>query len=905
MMRASLWTRVVAETRRIGGVFMRTDEDGQMREEMRFHVDMHAAKLRGAGVSDAEARRQAAIAFGGESQWAEAGRDEYRSRPLEEAAHDARVVARSLRRSPTFTATVLLTLATGIGASAAIFTLVNDVVIRPLPYGRPSELVSVSTDMPALGFRNAGITPGMFYTYQRLARSFDGITVYRKTSTNANDPAGVGEPERFPIGYVSGNFMALFRVPAEVGRVLSDADDQPSAPKVMVISDALWHSRFGGDARVIGKHLIAGGADREIVGVMPSSFRVPEDKTQAWLPLQLDPSASWLGGFNSEAYARLRPGVSVAAATRDLMATLPRAKELFPLIAPGVTATLLFEQAKPVPTVTPLRDTIVGGVASTLWLVAAAAGLVLLVMCANVANLMLVRVEGRRQELAIRVAIGASRWRVISYFLIECLLLAGVAAALGLAAATAGVRLLVSASPIGIPRLTEVRVDWATVLFVGLASIVVAAACAIPSAVRAIRGGLAALRESGRGATAGRSRIGARSALVGFQMALALVALMASALLLRSVARLHAVRPGFDATGVATLWVTAPVVRYPKDTAVDRFHSALLARVRGLPGVTDAGFSTSLPLGSGHNSDPLYVEGSRDLSKTIPPLQFYAAADAGFFRALKIPLVAGRTFGALETQRWNEAVVSRETAKRMFGDSTGTTVVGKRFQILPNGPFYTVIGVIGSVRDTSLTMPPAMSVYVAPVASGDSVEGQNTRTAALVARTTGDVEATTRAMRRIVHDVDPTLPTFDTKPMGDLVSASTARQTFLLVVLTIAAGVTLLLGVVGLYGAIAFVVSLRRRELGLRIALGATPGAVAMMVARRGLTLSIVGIGFGGALAIVATRFLRTFLFEVAPFDPLAFAASAGVLAACAIAASWVPARRAARVDPAMALRAE
>ena len=907
MKRGNWWTRLVAELRRITGIFSSQREDRAMREEIRFHIDMHAAKLRGEGLSDAEARRRAAIAFGGASQWSEAARDEYRSRPIEEALRDTRFVVRSLRRAPIFTATVLLTLATGIGAAAAIFTVVNDVVVRPLPYGNPNELVYLSHDSPALSFYDAGFTPGMYFTYRRLAHSLQGIALFQTGSMNVTDPNGAGEPERLTSAFVSGNFMSLFQVPAALGRALTDADDRPGAPKVIVISDGLWRARFGGSPSAIGKRLIAAGGVREIVGVMPPAFRVPDANTQVWSPLQLDPAAAWLGGFNSKAYARLAPNVSIAQATRDLTATLPRAADLFPLIAPGVTAKLLFEQGKPVPTVAPLRDHVVAGIAATLWTIGAAAALVLLVMCANVANLMLVRAEGRRRELGIRIAIGAGRGRVVSYFLIESVLLAAVASALALAAAIGAVHLLVHSSPIEIPRIAEVRVDWTTIAFIVVTSLGVALTCAIPSALRAVRSGaLAGLRDASRGATASAARVGARSVLVACQMALALVALMASALLSRSVERLRAVKSGFDATGVATLWVAAPQIRYAKETDVDRFHSELLTRVRAIPGVTDAGITNTLPLDpSGHNGDPLYVEGTGDAAKSIPPLQFYAAADAGYFRALKIPLIAGRLFAPLETQRWNEAVVSQETARQMFGDSTGATVIGKRFQNLPNGPMYTVIGVIGSVRDTSLMVPPTRMVYLAGVATSDSIEGQGVRTVAVVARTTGDVDATTRAIRAIVHDLDPTLPTFDTRSMADIVNLSTARPRFVLVVLGVAAAVTLLLGVVGLYGVVAFIVSLRTRELGLRIALGSTPSAVAMMVARRGLTLSAAGVVFGAALAVVATRFLRSFLFEVAPFDPEALAASVLLLVACTLAASWVPARRAARVDPALALRAE
>jgi predicted permease len=900
-------TRIIAELRRIAGGVTAAREDRAMREEMRFHLDMHAAKLREQGLSETEARRQAALAFGGASQWTEAARDEYRSRMLEEGVRDAQFVIRSLRRAPAFTATVLLTLATGLGVAAAIFTVVNDVVIRPLPYGNPDQLVSVSHDMPTLSFHDAGIAPSMYFTYQRLARTFDGLALYRTSSVDATDPDGAEEPVHLASAFVSGNFMSLFQVPAARGRALSDADEKPGAPNVVVISDGLWQTRFGANAHVVGKHLVVAGASREIVGVMPPSFRVPAAKTEVWLPLQLDPAAPWLGGFNSRAYGRLKPHVAVIDAMRDLTATLPRAMELFPLIAPGVTSKLLFEQGKPVPRVVPLRDNLVADVAPTLWVVAAAAALVLLVMCANVANLMLVRAESRHRELAIRAAMGASRGRIVSHFLIESLVLAGAASVLALVAAIVAVRLLVRASPIEIPRLAEVHVDLGTIGCVAVASVFVAVICAVPPALRAIRSGvLSGLRESGRAATAGNARARSRSVLVGVQMALALVALIASGLLLASFDRLRAVRPGFDANGVATLWVAAPPARYPQQTDVDHFHSRLLARMTALPGVSAAGISSSLPLSpSGHNGDPLYVEGARDATKAIPPLQIYSAADAGYFRAMGIPLVAGHSFTSLETQRWNEALVSQETARRTFGDSTGATAIGKRFQILPDGPTYTVIGVVGSIRDTSLMLPPSRAVYLPEVATQDTVEGPVTRTIAVVVRTTGNVEATTRAMRQVVHEVDPTLPTFDTRPMTDIVSASTARLAFIVVVLGVAAAVTLLLGVVGLYGVIAFIVSLRMRELGLRIALGASPRGVAGMVARRGLVLSGVGGVAGTGIAVVVARFLRSFLFEVTPLNPEILVGAMLILAGCALAASWVPARRAARVDPALVLRSE
>lgn len=901
----SWWRRVVAELRRIAGGKNARREDVEMREEMRFHMDMHAAKLRRQGLDESESRRRAALAFGG-AQWVEAARDEYRSRPLEEMVRDVRFVVRSLLHAPAFTTTVLVTLSIGIGAAAAIFTVVNDVVLRPLPYGRPEQLTTVSHDMVKLSFRNAGIAPSMYLTYRHLARSLSGITLYRTGSMNATDADAVSNPQRLTSAFVTGNFMTVFEVPAAKGRGLAESDDRPGAPLVVVISDDLWRGRFGADPNVVGKKVFAGGALREIVGVMPASFRVPAANTQVWAPLQLDTTAAWLGGFNSRAYARLAPGTGIDAARRDLAAVLPRTIESYPLIAPGVRTAMVIEQGNTTPTVLPLRDDLVSDVAPALWVVAAAAGLVLLVMCANVVNLMLVRAESRHRELSVRAAMGASRSRLVLHFLTESLVLAAVAAGVAVAVATAAVRFLVRASPIEIPRLAEVRVDAATVAFVVATSVVVAIACTIAPAVRAFRNGVfTGLRESARGSTSGSARARARSVLVGVQMALAVVALVASGLLLRSFERLRAVKPGFDPNGVATLWVAAPASRYPKPEDVVRFQTELVRRVSALPGVTAAGMTTSLPLSSfGHNDDPLFLEGT-DHSKAIPPLQMYSAADAGFFHAMRIPLVAGRLFDPPATQRWNEAVVSTETAKDMFGDSTGATVLGKRFQMLPDGETYTVVGVTGSVRDTSLALPPTRSVYMPAVVSQDTVETPTGRTVAIVARTTGEIDATTRAMRGVVHDLDPTIPTFDVRSMSEVVGASTARLEFVMVILGVAAAVTLMLGVVGLYGVIAFVVSLRTRELGLRIALGATPNGVAAMVTRRGLALSAVGAIAGTVVAVIVSRFLRTFLFEVTPLDPVTLGGAIGVLIACALAASWIPARRAARLDPASALRVE
>ena len=814
---------------------------------------------------------------------------------------------RSLKRAPLFSVTVILALTIGLGSAAAIFAIVNGVLLRPLPYGHPDRLVGAWHDMPSLSMHHAPQTPGTYLTYKKLAKSLASIGVYQQGSANVSDPDGRAQPERMSVAYASADVIPLLEIPPILGRTFTAAEDAPKGPNVAVISEGLWRTRFGGTRDVIGKKLLVFGRPTEIIGVMPARFRFPSGNTQMWLPLQLDPNAQFPGGFNYPGIARLEPGVTLESAQRELANVLPRIVEVSPMLAPGVTTQMLLDQAKPIPKVVPLRDDVVGDVARTLWIVAATAVLVLLVTCANVANLLLVRADARHRELAVRSALGAGRSRIMVHFFTESALLAAVSSVLGLGAAYVALRMLVTAGPADIPRLAEIHVDAATIAFTFIVAAIVALVCSAIPAIRFMRSdALSGLRDGTRGGTAGANRQRARRALVAAQMAFALVVLAASGLLFRSFQRLHAVRPGFSPDGVATLWLALPELRYPSDTSVVRFYARLTERARQLPGVTAAGITSHLPLQeNGMNFDPFYVEGDVSTATKIPPLEVYASVDSGYFTAMGIPLVAGRMFDRMERQPANEAIISRETAIHFFHDSTGRAAIGKRFRELPSGDWNTVIGVVGSVRDTSLQAAPARSVYYPQAMTRDTLMRGPQSTMALVARTTGDVASTTREMQRLVRELDPTLPTFQVRSMREVTEASIARLSFTMTVLGVAAGVTLVLGIVGLYGVIAYIVTLRTRELGVRIALGAQPRAVAAMVTRQGLVLSGTGIVVGLGLVAVVARFLRSFLYEVAPTDPVALAGAAGTLLVFATMASWVPARRAARVDPMEALRGE
>jgi predicted permease len=820
---------------------------------------------------------------------------------------DLRHAWRALLRTPAFTLTAVLTLVIGVGATVAIFSVVNRVLLRPLPYGNPERLVGAWHNFPPLSLKHAEQSAGTYFSYQRHAKTIEGIGVYQEGSTNVADAAGSGEPQRVGAAWISATLIPVLQVPPLLGRSFTAEEDRINGPDVVIISEGTWRTRFSADPAVIGKTLLVNGVPRQVVGVMPERFRFPNAAAQLWFPVQLDPNVLPNTGFSYSSVARLKPGVSVEAAERDFAAVLPRVPEDFPNFAPGITTKQVLDQAKPEPLLVPLRQDVTGEIAKTLWMVFAAAGLVLLVACANVANLVLVRADARQRELAVREALGAGRARVLGHFLAESVILAGAAAVLGFGLAVLAVRALVASTPVELPRLAEVSVGGTEAIFAGIMAVLIAVACSAIPALRLGRVHLSnALREGGRAGTAGRARQRIRGALVASQIALALVVLAASGLLLRTFDRLTAIKPGFQAESVATFWISAPQVRYKNDTLVSRFYSQLTARVAALPGVRGVGITSRLPLlNYGLNQTPIWPENDRSFDAKIPPLQLYTTVDSGYFSAMGIPIVAGRNFGSLEAQRDDEAIISLRTAQQFWNDSTGRAAVGKRFKSLPSAPWYTVIGVAGDTRDTALTASPSMVVYNAQVPSADTLFSQVRNRMALVVKTAGSPAAIVPAVRAAVRELDPTLPLFEVRPMTAVVSASMARLSFVIVMLGAAAVVALLLGAVGLYGVMAYLVTLRTRELGVRIALGAEPRAVAAMMTRHGLLLTAVGVVAGLAIFSGVARFLRSFLFGVAPSDPVALVGASVMLVVVATFATWIPARRASRVDPVEALRAD
>lgn len=818
----------------------------------------------------------------------------------------ARHAVRSLRRTPVFTIAAALTLVIGIGATVATFAVVNGVLLKPLPFGDPDRLVGAWHDLPPVNLTHAEQTQSTYFTYQRLARTIDGIALYQESSVNVSDPGGVAEPQRISSAWVTQTFFPVLQVPPVLGRGFTAEEDAPNGPNVVVIGEDLWRNRFGASTDVLNHSLEVNGLSRQIVGVMPRRFSFPAAETQIWLPLGLDPNAKYSSGFSYGGVARLKPGVTPAEAQRDFVSILPRMPELYPDFAPGINTKQLLEQAAPMPLLVPLREDLTGGIARTLWIVAGAAALVLLVACANVTNLILVRADQRQREFAVREALGAGRARILMHFLAESAVLSAIASAVGVALAWVAVRALVAAGPSQIPRLGDVGIDAVTLAFAAGVFVVVTLACSAIPALRLGRAHLSqSLREGARTGT-GRAQQRVRGALVAAQIAVALVVLAGSGLLVRTSQRLNAVQPGWSPDNIVTFWVAVPRAKYASDTVVMRFYAQLEARLAALPGVRDVGLASRLPLHStGSNKNPVYPEGDASYANKVPPLQMYSTVTGGYFKTFGIPIIAGRTFDRLDIQRDGEAVISRATAIQFWGDSTGRLAVGKRFSILPTSPLHTVVGVVGDARDTSLAAPGTRAVYLPEVPGADQVVDQLQRRMAIAVRTAGDPAAITSAVRRVVRELDPTLPLYDVRPMADVFRASMGKLSLTIVMLGALAVVTLLLGAIGLYGVMAYVVTLRTRELGVRIALGAQPSAVAAMMTRQGLALTALGVVVGLGVFASLARFLRSLLFEVAPTDPLTLAGASLLLVLVAAAASWIPARRAARVDPAEALRAE
>ena len=821
--------------------------------------------------------------------------------------------ARRLRRTPAFSAAAVLTLMLGIGATTAVFSVVNAVVLRPLPYPRPDRLVDLSHTLEVSGILRVDQSDATFLQYRRENRVFSGVAAYRVTALNVGALRGASatdaaRAERVAAGRVSAStFVVLDGVPLH-GRGLDDNDDVPTGARVVVLGQRFWERKYGADPAVVGRDLEIDGVPHRVVGIMRADFDLPDARTDLWVPLRLDALRTASAAFDYRGLARLRDGVSVGSARADLQRLLPSV----PVSFPGRLTVKAIEQTKMQAIVRPLRDVVVGDVGRVLWVVLGAVACLLLVACANVMNLFLVRAEQRQHELAVRRALGAGRWILVREQMSEAALLAGIGGVLGLVLGVVGVRVLRSfEGVIDIPRLSEVNVD-ATVLALsaGVTLLSLLLVTVLPAARAAATAGLHVLGDARRTATASRARHRARHALVGAQVALAVVLLTSAGLMARSYARLRAVPSGFDADNAFAFRVALPEMVYAQGDAA-RFVVRALDGITAVGGVKAVGAVSKLPLLEESRRDTaLFVE-DRPLSPgTIPVVHQVVFASPGYFRAMGIAFTEGATFDSPDPARARpDVIVSRKLADRYW---PGESAVGKRVRMAPVGPWYTIIGVTGNVRGTALDEPPDEIIYLPlTVALGPGGPAGlpgvlwTPREIAFVVRADGDVARLFAASESAVRALDPSVPTYGAQFMSDVVAQAASRASFTLLLLGIAAAVTLVLGAVGIYGVVSYVVSLRTREMAVRLALGAQPVHVRRLVSRQAMGVALVGVVFGLAAAVAITRVLRAILFGVSPTDPASMAIAALALATVAAVASWLPARRAARLDPAQALRSD
>jgi predicted permease len=865
--------------------------------ELEFHVLTRTEILMARGLTRDEAGEQARREFGDlraareELAAIDRGRvgRERRADWREALAQDVRFALRSLARRPSFLAVTSLTLALGIGANAAIFSVVDATLLKPLPYANPDRLVSI---WPA-----GSMMPGVFVQVRAGMRSVDQIAGY--SGGTAVSMTGASEPARLVQSEVTSRFFDVLGIRPIAGRTFLDGEDQPGHDRIAVLGHALWQQRFGSDPAIVGRSVVVDGISRTVVGVMPPGFHFPSPTIDFWVPVSLDPSPANVGRFWGTSHlnviARLRPDSSLASAEREAAVLVDRARASFPW-------RMSDEWGKGV-TVVPLERKVVGDVGPLLLVLFGSVGVVLLIACVNVANLLLSRATTREREIAIRASLGAGRGRIVRQLLTESVLLALVGGAIGLVVAAGGVRALLLLLPPGMPRVTEVAVDARVLAFTMLTSLATGITFGLAPALRVSRPALNAVLGATRNAGGTLVKRRLSDALVVAQIALGVVLVAGAGLLLKSFWRLHQVELGFRADEVIAADI--PIPSFTSDTTVHAraFFDAVLDEVRAIPGVKSAAIASVLPfggVGSMQSSFATEIEASPVPPGGSAPMLVRTVVSPEYFEAMGIPLVRGRALSAADRDGGpTVAVVDEFTARRLWPDADP---IGQRFRAVWMKPWVTVVGVVGSVKRDSLSSAGEVSVYLPTThTAGFSFPTQMT----LVVRSEARVADLAPRIRSAVGRVDATVPVSPPRLVATLVSNSVARARFTVVLLATFALVALSLGAVGIYGVVAYAVARRTREIGVRMALGARATDVLAMVLRSGGSLTAAGVALGTVAALAASRLLSGFLFGVTPSDPAVFIAVPALLGAVAVGACAIPARRAARVDPVVALRSD
>lgn len=803
--------------------------------------------------------------------------------------NDLRLAIRALGRNLGFTLAALATFAIGIGANATVFGVVNAVLLRAYPFAEPSRLVALYEKDLRGGNDRFVLAPANFRDWQAEAKSLAGMAAIGNADfTLRAAEVGNGEPERLTGNRVTWNLPRVLGIAPQVGRAFTAEDDRAGAEPVAMISDALWRSRFGADRAIVGKAVEINGRPTTIVGVLPEGVRYPTARSDVWMPFAMSDSA-WTaqrGNHMFDAVGRLAPGATLEQAQAELSRTAARIARDFPEIQAGFGANVL-----------PFHRAMTGTVAPVLWVLLGAVTFVLLIACVNVANLTLARGAARQREVAVRTAIGASRWHLVRQQLAESVVLGVAGGALGLVLAAWACRALPAVVPTSIPRLEEAGIDWRVALFtLGMALVASIAAGVVP-ALQTARADLnGVLKDGGKGSTAGAVRARTRDALFVAEVAFALLLLVGAGLTLTSFSRLLGVSPGFRAERVLTAQLSLPRARYASDTVQARFWEQLLPKLRAIPGVAGASVVSLAPLGGGVSMWGYEIVGRPPARANDGPVAVAYSASDDYFRTFGIPVRRGRVFGPQDRFGGTPvAVVSERLARDHF---RGEEVLGQRVRFDSAGPAYEIVGVVGDVKHSSLADDVRPALYTA---MAQAPWGRGT----LVLRATADEAALAGAVRRAVAEVDPALAVADVQPMAGVVARSVARPRFSAMLLGAFAACALVLALVGIYGVVANTVAQRSGEFGIRVALGAKPGDVLRDVLGGSLKRAGLGVGLGLSGAAALTRFLAPELYDTSPFDPVVLSSVSLLVLGVTALASWVPARRATRVSPTVVLRAE
>jgi predicted permease len=880
-------------------LFQRSHAEKELEAELLDHLDQQTEQNVRLGMDTDEARHAARKAFGGVEQAKERSRDAHGLRWVEEVRQDLRYGARTLLRNPGFTLTAVITLALGIGANTAIFSLVNTLLLRPLPYRQPEQLVRVTSDLVRRNAVDVGVDASALEDLSARAGIFTEVCGLYPINANLT---GSSEPERIEGVFVSPNYFTLLGAEAALGRVFNAANFR-SGDSEIVISDSLWRRQFGGDPKIIGKTVRLDNDLTTILGVMPPAFRHPgrgmQGDVELWQPSDFRASsfqAPARGVFiiRSGALARLKPGVAAETAQRQLNA---------------LSESLKRENSKEYPDylgwslrLIPLQTDLVGKARTALFILLGAVGFVLLIACANVANLLLTRATARRREFAIRAALGAGRLRLIRQLLTESLLLSFIGAGLGLLLTVRAMDSMTRLLPADISRTAKIGVDSYALLFTLVLCIVTCLIFAVAPAISITRLRVESLKDASNQMTAGKPRNGLRNLLVVSEIALALVLLIGAGLLTRSFWRLLSADPGFNPEGVLTarLWMslpnnpqTGPYFLHDKRVS---FYRSTLDRIARLPGVESAAWSNQLPLDGPGRAQPFWIEGRPIETAQVSTAEpFYVGP--GYFQTLQISLVKGRYLNDYDDEKApGVTLISQSLADRFF---PGEEPLGKR--IRPGGvnstaPWIEIVGVVRDVKSGGLEAADSPQLY-------RSLLQRSWLSSALIVRSAVDPDALKEMLRREIRAEDPDIPIFGVRTMNEMMSAATAQKRFAMLLLGLFAIVALLLAAVGVYGVMAYMVEQRTREIGVRLALGAEKRDILRLVLVRGLSLILWGSAVGVLASLSLTRFLSSLLFKLSETDPLTFLSITLFLAATAIGACWIPARRAMKVDPIVALR--